>query len=859
MKAVQRTVNQLQQRLNAAINRSPLLNVRVTATGRLFDCAQLTALEPNLPEQLIDLVLDGKGTLSCEFDLQAQHGQTHQEIYDVLERRIRRHAERASRETGVHALWLGYPLIALTPHQDTNETPILAPILLWPLELTPNLRQEGQLRIKPDKEAGPVRINSALWSWARRNLKLELPGINQSGKLERAELETFLQKLAESFHTQPTPPSLDTVTPVPSNEALKHNASPQIFNAAVLGSFQWPHAALLADLDALQQAETMPSAAGALLSGKTFPDNLKAKTLAETDRWEVYPADFSQQQVIQHTRHGPGLVVHGPPGTGKSQTIVNIIADALAHDKKVLMVCQKQAALQVVYERLRAVKLDELCVQVNDADTDRLTVFREIRDQVERLPPEPEPSDTHTRNQLAEQIASLEKALDAHAAHLNTPLPGLDIDYPAVLATSAQLIADWPRLKVLPALQRALRGVGKNSLDTVCESIRAAGNLFGQSHPPTNLWRGRRAGVRASAAFQAEIKNLIENLRELDKQHIAYVEAQQRPVQLPEQVTAFSERIQSILTMLDELKTPDESSAMLLAWLRTVRATDDTILKRHQRNMQEAVKNAETVSVTPLDPDWHSCCAHLPEHELTKLDSHARSVMRHHSRWWQRAVPGYSKAVEALQALRPIPDALLRDVANELHRYIRARQVRAQLRYFCQTLTPGIACHDEGEAIQSGFVMQSHQAFNKVLWLRDQEQTQPWLSPFITQIQQDPPKGLTALQDEVEHTLERIPLADTLLQQLKSLELHLNDEALAAPGQAIHDGKSIEYWLDDLLDGLDRLPALISYEEAVKKRRPAKILLEALEHYEVQRSAKTSAQPEPPETLMPEEHGAWWE
>ena len=58
MKTIQRTVTQLQQRLNAAINRSPLLNVRITASGRLFDCAQLAALNSDLPAQLIDLALD---------------------------------------------------------------------------------------------------------------------------------------------------------------------------------------------------------------------------------------------------------------------------------------------------------------------------------------------------------------------------------------------------------------------------------------------------------------------------------------------------------------------------------------------------------------------------------------------------------------------------------------------------------------------------------------------------------------------------------------------------------------------------------------------------------------------------------
>ena len=61
-------------------------------------------------------------------------------------------------------------------------------------------------------------------------------------------------------------------------------------------------------------------------------------------------------------RQAPGLRLEGPPGTGKSQTIVNIITDCLGRGESVMLVCEKQVALEVVYKRLRAEGLDRaLC------------------------------------------------------------------------------------------------------------------------------------------------------------------------------------------------------------------------------------------------------------------------------------------------------------------------------------------------------------------------------------------------------------------------------------------------------------------------------------------------------------------
>jgi hypothetical protein len=89
------------------------------------------------------------------------------------------------------------------------------------------------------------------------------------------------------------------------------------------------------------------------------------------DRYLVLPSDGSQVAAIAHARTGESLVIQGPPGTGKSQTITNLIADYVARGKRVLFVCQKRAAIDVVYARLRQRGLDELASLIHDSQADK--------------------------------------------------------------------------------------------------------------------------------------------------------------------------------------------------------------------------------------------------------------------------------------------------------------------------------------------------------------------------------------------------------------------------------------------------------------------------------------------------------
>ena len=97
----------------------------------------------------------------------------------------------------------------------------------------------------------------------------------------------------------------------------------------------------------------------------------------------VLPADGSQLEALMHGATGAHIVIHGPPGTGKSQTISNLIADALGRNKTVLFVSSKMAALNVVHQRLQKRGLARFCLEAHSTKAGKTKIIDELRRTLE--------------------------------------------------------------------------------------------------------------------------------------------------------------------------------------------------------------------------------------------------------------------------------------------------------------------------------------------------------------------------------------------------------------------------------------------------------------------------------------------
>ncbi|MEM9963985.1 MAG: DUF3320 domain-containing protein [Asticcacaulis sp.] len=113
--------------------------------------------------------------------------------------------------------------------------------------------------------------------------------------------------------------------------------------------------------------------------GGTFRDERELDQCTPADIVSLLPADSSQIAASMAAAEGRDFVIVGPPGTGKSQTIANMIANCLANGKTVLFVAEKTAALDVVYRRLREHGLGDHCLELHSNKADRRRFLTQLR------------------------------------------------------------------------------------------------------------------------------------------------------------------------------------------------------------------------------------------------------------------------------------------------------------------------------------------------------------------------------------------------------------------------------------------------------------------------------------------------
>ena len=148
----------------------------------------------------------------------------------------------------------------------------------------------------------------------------------------------------------------------------------------VLGNFNYKKMSLVRDYNLVIDRQLQHPVFDDLFSDqpRTFKEH--PFDLNRPDDWHhVIKADPTQTRAILQSRTGYSYIIQGPPGTGKSQTITNLIADFVARGKNILFVCEKRAALDVVFHRLKQAGLDELCCYIHDSQGDKRDFIKDLK------------------------------------------------------------------------------------------------------------------------------------------------------------------------------------------------------------------------------------------------------------------------------------------------------------------------------------------------------------------------------------------------------------------------------------------------------------------------------------------------
>jgi len=179
----------------------------------------------------------------------------------------------------------------------------------------------------------------------------------------------------------------------------------------VLGNFNYKKMSLVRDYNTVIDQEMQHHVFDALFSEQPRSLTEHSFDLNKPDEWyHVITADPTQARAILQSRTGYSYIIQGPPGTGKSQTITNLIADFVARGKSILFVCEKRAALDVVYHRLKQVGLEELCCYIHDSQGDKREFIRNLKTTYEAF--------TQDRLDLAQLKSRRQQLLD----RMNVPI-----------------------------------------------------------------------------------------------------------------------------------------------------------------------------------------------------------------------------------------------------------------------------------------------------------------------------------------------------------------------------------------------------------------------------------------------------
>ena len=280
-----------------------------------------------------------------------------QEIQNL--KSLKREIEEIEKETGRYELFLCYPFV----YGSLKDYLFKAPLLMFPIVI--DIIDDNNVNIVL-KYGDKVQLNKALMYAIADSQRLNLQDMDMEFDSMNSRFET-LEDLLAYLKTYGVKISLDQRKNIFAfnryHEPNIHDR-PEIKFLSLLARCSLANS-IYNDYTALEKKHLTNDSIDELLNVKTK----KIKPVKNTNLYLINNVDYAQEQVVRKVNESGNVVIYGPPGTGKSQTIVNVIADSICKNKKVLVVSQKRAALEVVFNRLAS--LNSKAMFLIDAEKER--------------------------------------------------------------------------------------------------------------------------------------------------------------------------------------------------------------------------------------------------------------------------------------------------------------------------------------------------------------------------------------------------------------------------------------------------------------------------------------------------------
>lgn len=290
----------------------------------------------------------------------------HQQDLDNILIYIHKNAKQAIEENGSSTLYLAVGLLKWFDRK-TPEQARYSPILLLPVEIS---RRSVNSKFTLKSREEETMINITLVEFLRQEYELNLEALEQ---LPTDEKGVDVAKVMGLLR-----------------QAVKQLRGWDVLEQLVLGNFSFSKLILWKDIVVHQDQLLKSDMVRSLVDGKlAFTENHEPHSAKDFDSIHSHsvvlpiPTDASQMEAVIAAQQGRNFILHGPPGTGKSQTITNIIADALYHGKRVLFVAAKKAALDVVQRRLEQIGLAPFTLELHSNKSKKSDVLVQLAKSIE--------------------------------------------------------------------------------------------------------------------------------------------------------------------------------------------------------------------------------------------------------------------------------------------------------------------------------------------------------------------------------------------------------------------------------------------------------------------------------------------
>ena len=622
-----------------------------------FDLAKLDTMHEGTSDRVVKSILGRKSPICILRDSDAADGTD--QIRTHL-KNMHRSIRSAEDETGAQYCYVGFPFLEGRMSRDYYAR---APLVLFPVSVCRDTgRKPNGWYVKPH-DGEPI-LNRTLFAAMKKiggfqtpkDFEMDFDDLMSSSRDKDFDLAA---RLAELLSKNDIPVELSKRTfpdaghdpaeispwrfPDKTRDELDQieGRTFKITNYRIVGSFPQGEGAIYKDYeDMIDSGRADGFIASILDAGSGDPaqdaddcgevqDEPEIDKVADRHLNMVLPSDSSQDIVVLKSQSERVTLVRGPPGTGKSQVIVNIIANALSKKQTILVVCQKRAALEVVQQRLAEKDLDKRAVLLSREKEDRAKMYAQIREMLRRTGKYAKQVDTELRH-TSDQIDRLISSRAEITAALYDESFGINAQR---LYSVSERSGSRSRLK----LDAVIDDLTFSDLNRALKSMSGMEQNYKRFETASYPWFARVDFSSLAGTAKNDIEELLSAIKSSSKDYIAArdLDAQEqltkltashallakRRINLQSSSDSFRDSISALLKKadkgdlsthkdLDQIKFNARAGASLWAKFDTVqnisRALDRAIIEESLQGQQTAIRALSEASPSFLEKIFNS-------------------------------------------------------------------------------------------------------------------------------------------------------------------------------------------------------------------------------------------------------------